>query len=225
MNSSLIIPALNEGESLEYVLESIPKEFVSEVILVDGGSTDNTIEIAQSFSATVVQEFNRGYGRACSVGASHANGDILVFMDADGANDPQEIKSLIVPLVADNADLVLGSRLLGENQHIFMPWHQHYGNWFASKLLNLTYGLQISDLSPFRAVDAGKLERLKLKNMTYGWPTEMIAKAALEKWHIVEIPVTSRPRYGGKSKISGTFRGTFLATYHIMKTIFLTAIS
>jgi hypothetical protein len=219
METSVIIPALNEEESLGFVLSGIPKEQIREIIVVDGGSTDNTVSIAKASKARVIREPRLGYGQACATGIEHASGDILVFLDADGADDPSEIQALINPVLLGDADMVLGSRLAGEVEAGAMPWQQHFGNWLSAWLIRLLHGLPLTDLSPFRAVRKSRLTALGMTEMTYGWPTEMIVKAARQGWKIMEIPVRYRSRYGGKSKISGTLRGTVLATYFIISTI------
>ncbi|MGD2157606.1 MAG: glycosyltransferase family 2 protein [Anaerolineales bacterium] len=220
MSTSVIIPALNEEQSLGAVLEAIPPESVAQIIVVDGGSTDGTVAVAEAAGAKVIHEPQRGYGRACAAGLAHASGEFIVFMDADGADDPTQIPDLLAPLLEGRADLVLGSRLAGDISPGAMPWHQRVGNRLSAWLLRVLYGLPISDLSPFRALRREKLLRLGMVEMTYGWPTEMIAKAARRGWRIVELPVRYRPRLGGHSKISGTIRGTVLSTYYILKTIF-----
>jgi glycosyltransferase involved in cell wall biosynthesis len=219
MDVSLVIPALNEEASLPHVLDAIDKDLLLEIILVDGGSHDRTAEIAEAHGARVIQETQPGYGRACAAGVSHARGEIIVFMDADGADDPHQIPDLLEPITQSGADLVLGSRLAGNISPGAMPWHQEFGNWLSAGLIRILYGLPITDLSPFRAVLRSKLISLNMQEMTYGWPTEMIARAARGGWSIVEVPVDYHPRLGGKSKISGTLRGTLLATYYILSTI------
>lgn len=219
MRTSVIIPAIDEGESLGQVLAEIDGHLVDEIILVDGDSSDNTVAVAEAAGAKVIVEPRRGYGRACATGVAHASGEILVFMDADGADDPRQIPNLIRPILPGESDLVLGSRIAGNIASGAMPWHQHFGNWFSARLVQLLYGLPITDLSPFRAILYDRLLELNMMEMTYGWPTEMIAKAARNSWKIVEIPVNYYPRMGGKSKISGTFKGTILATYYILSTI------
>ena len=219
MKTSVITPALNEEDSLGFVLTSIPKEQIAEIIVVDGGSTDNTINIAEAAGARVIREPRRGYGQACATGVEHAKEDILVFLDADGADDPAEIQALIDPIKVGDADMVLGSRLAGKIEAGAMPWQQYFGNWLSAWLIRLLYKLPVTDLSPFRAVRKTKLLQLGMTEMTYGWPTEMIVKAARQGWQIKEVPVKYRSRFGGESKISGTLRGTLLATYFIISTI------
>jgi glycosyltransferase involved in cell wall biosynthesis len=220
MKTSVIIPAINEEKGLSKVLASIPGELISQIILVDGGSTDNTVRLAEAAGALVVIEERPGYGRACAVGAANSSGEILVFMDADGADDPHQIIDLVNPVLSNTADLVLGSRLAGSISPGAMPWHQRFGNRFSANLITRLYGVQLTDLSPFRAVKREKLLALDLQDMTYGWPTEMIVKGARKGWKILEIPVDYRPRIGGRSKISGTLRGTILASIHILGIIF-----
>ena len=168
----------------------------------------------------VVSELRRGYGRACAAGVEAAQGEILLFLDADGADDPSQIADLLSPVLEGRAEIVLGSRLAGEMERDAMPWHQRLGNLLAAWLIRRLYGLSLTDLSPFRAVRREPLLRLVMADMTYGWPTEMIAKAGRRGWRIVEVPVRYRARLGGRSKISGTLRGTILAAYHILWTIF-----
>ena len=219
MNASLVIPALNEEDSLPHVLDAIQKEMLLEIILVDGGSHDRTVEIAEAQGARVIKETQPGYGRACAAGLANARGEIVIFMDADGADDPGQIPDLLAPITQARADMVLGSRLAGSISPGAMPWHQKFGNWLSAGLIRLLYGLPITDLSPFRAVLRAKLLDLNMQEMTYGWPTEMITRAARQGWSIIEVPVNYHPRLGGKSKISGTLRGTILATYYILSTI------
>lgn len=219
MRISIILPALNEAESIAHVLGRIPPDRGYEVLVIDGGSQDGTPEIARAQGATVIAENRRGYGRACARGVEAARGEVLVFMDADGADDPAGLPALTTPLLAGQADLVLGSRLAGQVHAGAMPWHQRWGNWLAARLIRRLYGLPLTDLSPNRAVRRADLLALQMQEMTYGWPTEMIVKAVRRGWRILEVPVAYHPRLGGRSKISGTLRGTMLATYYILRTI------
>ena len=219
MQVSVVIPTLNEAESLPRVLAELVQQAVDEIIVVDGGSHDGTPELAAVAGACVVREARRGYGQACASGAASASGDILVYLDADGADNPANLPELLAPLLAGRADLVLGSRLAGKVLPGAMPWHQHFGNWLSSGLFRLLYDLPLTDLSPFRALYRLRLPELDMHEMTFGWPTEMIAKAARRSWRIIEVPVVYRPRYAGRSKISGTLRGTLLATYFIVSII------
>ncbi|MBG7609690.1 MAG: glycosyltransferase family 2 protein [Anaerolineae bacterium] len=219
MKTSIIIPAYEEEESIGYVLDRIPNNDHYEILVVDGGSQDNTVQIAEARGAQVILEEKRGYGRACATGVENTRGEIVVFLDADGADDPSLIPKLVAPLIEGEADMALGSRLAGKIHPGAMSMHQYAGNWFAAGLIRRLYGCPITDLSPFRAVDRAKLLRLEMQEMTYGWPTEMIVKASLHGWRLQEIPVEYFPRFGGKSKISRTIKGTFLAAFYILTTI------
>lgn len=219
MNVSVILPAYNEAESIAQVLHDIPADTVREVLVVDGGSCDGTPVIAAACGARVIHEPRRGYGRACASGLAAACGDVVVFLDADGADDPRRLPTLAAPVLAGAADMSLGSRLAGHMQPGAMPLHQMLGNRLAAAFLQRRFGLPLSDLSPFRAVHREKLLALDLQEMTFGYPTEMITRAARAGWRIVEHPVGYRRRLGGRSKISGTLRGTLLATYYILTLI------
>jgi glycosyltransferase involved in cell wall biosynthesis len=220
MDVSIIIPALNEEDSIGQVLSEIPAGWACEVLVVDGGSRDGTAVAAQRLGAKVIHEPRRGYGRACATGAGAASGDILVFLDADGADHPRGLPDLVAPLREGKAEMVLGSRLAGQMEAGSMPWHQKAGNQLAAFLFRILYRQAVTDLSPFRAVLREPLAQLKMQEMTYGWPVEMMARAFRQGWRVLEIPVGYRRRLGGRSKISGTPRGTLLATWFIMKVIF-----
>lgn len=215
---SVVIPVLDEEESIGSVLAEIPAAGIDAVIVVDGGSRDGTVVAAKSGGARVIEERRRGYGRACAAGAAAADSEVIVFLDGDGSDDPAMIPQLARPLVEDRADLVLGSRLAGNRAGGGMFRHQKMGNRAAAALINGLYGQGLTDLSPFRGVRRAALFELGMSEMTYGWPTEMIVKAARRRWRIVELPVPSRPRIGGESKISGTARGTILAAWYIFVT-------
>ena len=218
-STSAVIPALNEESSIGAVLGAIPRDLVREIIVVDGRSRDRTAAIAAACGATVLDEPERGYGRACARGAAHAKTDLVVFLDADGAADPGQIRRLIEPIAQDRADLVLGSRLAGPIAPRAMPAHQRMGNRLSASLIGILYGRRLTDLSPFRAVRRLPLAGLNLQDATYGWPTEMIVKALRAGWRVTEVPVACHPRIGGRSKIGGTARGSVLAAWHILSTI------
>jgi len=213
MRVSLIIPALNEAESLGHLLTEVPFDVLHRVIVVDNGSTDNTAEIARSGGALVVDEPRRGYGHACATGVAAAEGDIVVFMDGDGSFVPAELTDLLSPLKDGRADLVLGSRWLKNPDQAIMPPHQRFGNRLFAWLLRRRFGLTLTDLGPYRAIPRELLLELKMQEHTYGWPLEMIIKTARSSKPIVEIPVTFRPRFAGQSKVSGTLRGSILSGY------------
>jgi len=217
----VIIPVLNEEASIAAVLGDIPSELEAEVLVVDNGCTDRTIPIARSLGARIVMAEQRGYGAACYAGTLAASGDILVYLDGDYSDYPNEMVDLIAPIVAGRADLVLGSRLArGDLPGEAMPPQQRFGNWLTARLMRRLYGLPVTDLSPFRAVRKETVLALAMQEMTFGWPTEMMVKAARAGYRLEEIPVRYRSRLGGRSKISGTLRGTILAAYYILTTTF-----
>jgi glycosyltransferase involved in cell wall biosynthesis len=216
---SLIIPALNEAESIGRLLAETEFDKTLQVIVVDNGSTDETAEIARATGAKVVEEPRRGYGYACAAGATAAKNDILAFMDADGSFVPAELPRLVAPLENQAADLVLGSRLMNDLPPGTMPAHQLFGNRLVAWMLNRLYGLNLTDLGPFRALPKDLLDSLDMKELTYGWTVEMMVKAAKRGLRIVEVPVSYRSRFAGQSKIGGTLRGTVLATYRIFSVV------
>lgn len=219
MHTALVIPVFNEEETIEGVLAAIPPEAVDRVITVDNGSTDRTAELARGAGADLVREPRRGYGSACFAGfRAAAEADIIVFMDGDGADNPEQIPDLIRPIVDGRADLVIGSRERGDAAPGALRIQVRFGNRLAAWLMRLLYGLQVTDLGPFRAIRREVLAALDMQEMTYGWPTEMMVKAARRGYRVLEVPVDYRPRAGGKSKISGTVRGTVLAGYFILGT-------
>jgi glycosyltransferase involved in cell wall biosynthesis len=222
-----IIPALNEQESIAQVVSGVPRDCVDEVIVVDNGSTDHTADVARSAGACVVREERRGYGYACAAGVAAASHfDMLVFMDGDGSDDGGEVRALLAPIVDDKADLVLGSRVPGQRapgkaRGALLP-HQRLGNTLTTALIRLLYGRRLTDLPPFKAIRRSLLAELDMSEMTYGWTVEMIVKCAKRRRfggaRIVEVPVSARPRLGGRSKVSGTLKGTVLAAYYMLST-------
>ena len=219
MRVSVIIPTHNEAEAIERVLADLPSDLTTEVIVVDSNSSDGTPEIAARMGACVVQEPRRGYGRACLTGLAAANSpDVVVFLDGDYSDRPSELPILLAPIIESRADITLGSRLHGRSSAGALPWHQAFGNRLAAGLIRLLYGLDISDLGPFRAGRTDVLRALALEETTYGWAVEMILKGALAGYRVVEVPVSYYPRIG-KSKISGTLKGTVGAGWFILSLI------
>ena len=216
---SVIIPTRNEASAISRVLADLPANLVTEVLVVDSNSTDGTPEIAAKMGARVVHEPHRGYGRACLKGLAIADApDVVVFLDGDYSDRPAELPLLLAPIAEGRADITLGSRLGKQRIVGALPWHAVFGNWLAASLIKLLYGVRISDLGPFRAARADVLRELALEEATYGWAVEMILKGALKGFRIVEVPVSYYPRIG-KSKISGTVRGTLGAAWFILSRI------
>ena len=219
MRVSVIIPTHNEALAIERVLADIPVDLATEVIVVDSNSNDGTPEIAARMGARVIQEPRRGYGRACLTGLAATNSpDVIVFLDGDYSDRPAELPILLAPIVEGHADITIGSRLHHHNSVDALPWHQAFGNRLAAGLIRLLYRVNISDLGPFRAVRAEVIRALALEEMTYGWAVEMIVKGALAGYRIAEVPVSYHPRIG-KSKISGTLKGTLGAGWFILSLI------
>jgi len=220
VNITLIIPALNEAACLGPLLAELPAGLVHELLVIDNGSTDDTAGVARRLGARVVAEPRRGYGYACAAGVAAASGDVLAFMDGDGSFIPGELLALVAPMLDGSADLVLGTRMRGGMAAGAMPPHQRFGNQLVAWLMYGLYGLRLTDLGPFRVMRRDLLNTLDMREMTYGWPVEMIVKAARHGARIVELPVSYRPRSAGVSKVGGTVRGTILATYRILRTTF-----
>ncbi len=218
MRVALIIPALNEEDSLPAVLAAVPRNAVNEIIVVDNGSSDGTATVARHAGARVVVEARKGYGAACWTGFKAAeDADVLVFMDADGSFLPSEIPALTEPIASGQADLVLGTRTLRAEHAGVIPIHARLGNSFAVFIIGLVSKVQITDLGPFRAISRNGLEALHMRERTYGWPCEMIIKAGKLRHRVLEVPVSYRLRTGGKSKVSGTFLGSIRASFAILR--------
>ena len=224
MRISVVIPSHNEALAIERVLADLsvaelPPNFVIEVIVVDSNSTDGTPNIAVRMGARVIQEPRRGYGRACLTGLAAANSpEVVVFLDGDYSDRPSELPLLLAPIIEGRADITLGSRLHERNSPDALPWHQVFGNRLAAFLIRILYGLNITDLGPFRAARPDVLHTLALEETTYGWAVEMILKGALAGYRVVEVPVSYHPRIG-ESKISGTVKGTVGAGWFILSLI------
>ena len=219
MRVSVVIPTHNEAQSIGRVLADLPADIVTEVLVVDSNSTDGTPEIAEKMGARVLREPRRGYGRACLTGLAGANSpDVVVFLDGDYSDRPAELPLLLAPITEGRADITLGSRLQKQRTAGALPWHQVFGNRLAAGLIRLLYGLEITDLGPFRAGRADVLRALALEETTYGWAVEMILKGGLAGFRVVEVPVSYYPRIG-QSKISGTLRGTIGAGWFILSLI------
>ena len=203
------------------MLSSLPKDIFSQIIVVDNNSKDSTAKIAKDLGADVVFEPQEGYGKACLKGIATLNDniEIVVFMDADYADDADDINKLLAPIISDKYDFVLGSRIKGEREKGSMSVVQIFGSHLASFLMNLFWGFKYTDLGPFRAIKKTELERLEMKDQDFGWTVEMQIKAIVNKLRIIEVPVSYRNRIG-VSKISGTVKGVIFAGTKIIYTIF-----
>ncbi|HET8563918.1 MAG TPA: glycosyltransferase family 2 protein [Candidatus Binatia bacterium] len=219
MKVSLIIPALNEEESLPRLLAAVPPSAVDEIIVVDNGSSDRTAAVARQAGARVISEDARGYGAACWAGFKATDAEILVFMDGDGSFSPAEISRLTTPIIQGDADLVLGSRTLKREDAQAIPFHARLGNRLITGIIGLTSHIWTTDLGPFRAIRREVLEQLKMEEKTYGWPSEMIIKSAKLGYRLLEVSVGYWPRTGGKSKVSGNFLGSLKASCAMLKVV------
>lgn len=226
---AVVVPALNEeatiaGQVAEILAVADQPDLparIARVIVVDNGSTDHTAARATAAGATVISESRCGYGRACASGVAAAGEvDLIVLMDGDRSDRFDELPRLIAPLLAGEADLVLGSRTLGSHEPGSLLPQQRFGNWVAARLLRLLYGVRVTDVGPFRVIRRRDLLALGMREMTYGWSVEMIARAARAGFRVREVPVTYRKRAGGESKVSGNLQGSLRAGARITATIF-----
>lgn len=222
----VIIPAYNEERSIGKVLQDIPAELVREVIVCNNASTDNTKEVALAQGATVLDQPLKGYGNACLKGIEYLKSkpeldqpEIVVFLDGDYSDHPEEMISLVQPIIEQDMDMVIGSRALGNMDRGAMMPQQIFGNWLATNLIKLFYNYHFTDLGPFRAIKWERLLEIDMQDKTFGWTVEMQVKAAKHQLQCTEIPVSYRKRIG-VSKVSGTLKGTILAGHKILWTIF-----
>jgi glycosyltransferase involved in cell wall biosynthesis len=214
----LVIPALDEEASIGAVIRAVPPGLVDEVIVVDNGSGDGTAAVAGAAGARVVAEPRRGYGAACWAGVQALGPavSVVAFLDGDGSQDPAELPWVLAPVLAGRADLVLGVRRFGATgaEH---PWHAVLGTRAVAWLLRYRCGVVLRDLGPFRAVRREALLALGLRDMSFGWPVEMVVKAARARLRIAEVDVTQRPRLGGRSKVAGTLGGSLRAGWRFLQ--------
>lgn len=218
-----IIPAYNEEASIGLVIADIP-EMVSEVIVVNNNSTDNTVEVAKKAGATVLTETQKGYGYACLKGMQYiseqtSKPEIIVFLDGDFSDYPEELTKLVTPIIDKNIDFVIGARVSELREKGSMTTPQVFGNWLATSLMKLFFGATFTDLGPFRAIKYEKLLALNMEDKTYGWTVEMQLKVLKKKYSYIEIPVNYRNRIG-ISKVSGTVKGAIFAGVKILAWIF-----
>ena len=219
----VIIPAFNEQEAVGLVVSGIPKDLVRHIVVVNNASSDKTSGMARAAGALVVDQPERGYGNACLKGIQELATfspppHIVVFIDADNSDHPEQMPEVVAPIVEDRADLVIGSRALGHRDRGSMMPQQIFGNWLATRLLHILYGVRYTDLGPFRAIRWEALQAMHMRDRTFGWTVEMQLKAAKQKLRVAEVPVDYRKRIGF-SKISGTVKGSMLAGWKIITTI------
>jgi glycosyltransferase involved in cell wall biosynthesis len=225
--TAVVIPALNEEEVIGDVVRSIPRS-ADRIIVVDNGSNDRTADRAREAGAAVIDQPVRGYGRACRAGmnaAIEAGADVIVFIDGDGSDCPEFMEALVKPILCDEYDFVIGSRVRGEREPGSLTFPQVFTGLLAGRILGVCYGVKFTDMSPFRAIRRSVLEALPMREETYGWNLEMQMLVARAKFRTLEIPVNHRRRQGGVSKVSGTVRGTILAGTRIVSTFFRVALS
>lgn len=219
----VIIPAYNEEKSIIKVIQDIPS-VVDEIIIVDNNSSDQTAKNAQEAGAKVLSEIKKGYGNACLKGISYVKSqthqtDIIVFLDGDFSDYPEELTKLIAPIINDNIDFVIGARVSRFREKGSMTRPQIFGNWLATTLMSILFNSKFTDLGPFRAIKYSKLLALKMEDKTYGWTVEMQLKALKNNYSYIEIPVKYRNRIG-VSKVSGTIKGAIFAGVNILFWIF-----
>lgn len=218
----VIIPAYNEEDSIHKVIAKIPQDVVNEVVVVNNNSSDATAVVAQKAGATVLTELRQGYGYACLKGMEYVatkHPDIIVFLDGDYSDYPEELPLVVKPIIEQDFDMVIGSRALGKRESGSMTPQQVFGNWLATTLMRWMYGINYTDLGPFRAIKWEKLLALHMNDKTYGWTVEMQLKAAKYNLKTTEVPVNYRKRIG-ISKVSGTVKGTLMAGYKILGWVF-----
>ena len=218
---SVIIAALNEEATIANVINSVPKDLADEIVVVDNGSRDRTAEIATAAGARIVTEPIPGYGRAFRAGLRSVSPkcEIVVFLDGDGSDCPEMMDRLITPIMEGKSDFVIGSRTRGHRETGSMNFHQVFAGYMVGFILRILYGVRSTDMGPFRAIRRDTLDRLGLREETYGWPLEMQMRAARARVRTVEVPVDYRRRAGGYSKIAGTVRGSVLAATRILITL------
>lgn len=217
---ALVIPVLDEEATIGDVVRAVPREVVREILVVDGGSRDATVELAKGAGARVVAASRAGYGAACREGADAADAScsIIAFIDGDGSDDPAEISRIVAPVAADEADFVIGSRSRGLREPGSMSAHQLLAGHLAGIAIRSLYGVRYTDMCPLRAISRPALERLGMREMTYGWNLEMQMRAARMGLRIVELPVRHRQRAGGSSKVAGSIKGTLKASGRLATT-------
>lgn len=218
---AIVIPALNEAEAIRHLLPEIPPNLATWIIVADNGSTDSTAAVARSLGALVASEPLRGYGRNCLAGfkmACDVGADIVVYLDGDGSDDPADLPMMLAPLSEGRADLVIGSRVSNLSERGAVSPQARLGNWLVSRLIRWLYGVHLSDIGSFRVLRCSTLAALKMSEMTFGWPVEMLVKAARARYRMLELPIHYRQRSHGRSKVAGTMVGSVKAAYFMLRT-------
>lgn len=215
---AVVIPTFNEVQSIAAVIAELPRDLVDRIVVVDGGSTDDTLERARNAGAEVIT-VGRGYGLACLAGAQAADGaEIIVFMDGDGADDPAAIAAMVAPIRSGDCDFVIASRARGKREPGSIASHQLLAGYIAGWLTKLLYGVRYTDMCAFRAIGRGTLLALGMREQTYGWNLEMQMRVARAGLRVLEVPVPYRRRLGGESKVAGSLRGSIRAGLKIIST-------
>lgn len=220
-STALIVPALNEEDVIGTMLSRLPPGLFDVVIVADNGSTDRTAEISRAHGAVVVSEPKRGYGAAClkAMDALPVEVEIVVFLQADASEDAGEARLLLAPIANGRADLVIGSRVLGQAEPGALLAHQEFGNTVACTLIRWIYGVRYTDLGPFRAIRATSLRQLEMRDRNYGWTVEMQVRAIQHHLRIEEVPVSYKKRVAGENKVSGNWKASLQAGFKIVTTI------
>ena len=218
---AIVIPALNEEQAIQQLLAEIPRDFAQWIIVVDNGSTDRTAAVARAADAFVASEPTRGYGRACLTGletAHNLGADIVIFMDGDGSDDPADLPMMLAPVSEGHADLSIGSRVTTRSERGAIPPQARLGNWLVSRMIHLLYGVPLHDIGSFRVIRCSALVALHMHELTFGWPVEMLVKAARARYRIIENSIHYRRRSHGHSKVAGTLIGSVKAAYYMLST-------
>ncbi len=218
---AIVIPALNEEASIRQLLTEYPDDLAQWIIVVDNGSTDATAAVAHSGGAIVARESTRGYGRACLKGflaACELGAEVVVFMDGDGSDDPADLPEMLAPVLEGRADMTIGSRVTSRAERGAVPPQARLGNWLVSGLVRRLYNVQIHDIGSFRVIRCSTLRELRMHEMTFGWPVEMLVKMARAHYRVLELPIHYRRRSFGRSKVAGTVIGSVRAAYFMLRT-------
>ena len=218
---AIIIPALNEEAALQQLLPEIPQDAAQWIIVVDNGSTDKTAMVAKNAGAQVVSELRKGYGRACFTGLETARmlgAEIVVYLDGDGSDDPADLPMMLAPVLERSADFTIGTRTSSRAERGAILPQARLGNWLVSTMIRVLYGISIHDIGSFRVIRCSALEALQMREMTFGWPVEMVVKAARVHYRIRELPIHYRRRSHGRSKVAGTLLGSLKTAYYMLST-------